>query len=89
MRYFQVNAPTLTSVSKPVVIKLKLQKNLVMTSYYTSLYCVNNRLNPQPKNSMPSAKGSASDDMGRSDQKINRQLPQVSARLHQRKRRTL
>jgi len=40
------------------------------------------------------AEDRASDDMGRaaaarSDQKINPQLPQVSARLHQRKRRAL
>jgi len=39
------------------------------------------------------AEDSATDDMeraaARSDQKINRQLPQASACLHQRKRRTL
>jgi len=48
MRYFQVNAPC-------YLFKLKLQKqpstSLIMTSYYTSLYYVNNSLNPQPKNS--------------------------------------
>jgi len=41
----------------------------------------------------PGTEDSASDDIGqaaaRSDQKINRQLPQASARLHQCIRRTL
>jgi len=51
-----------------------------------------NRLNLQPKN-IPELKTALLMIMGRaatrSDQKINRQLPQASAYLHQRKRRTL
>jgi len=50
------------------------------------------RLNPQQKNN-PELKTALLmiiwDELPQEAQKINRQLPQVSARLHQRKRRTL
>jgi len=52
-----------------------------MTSQYASLYCVNNRL--LCKQIIDDITGRAA---ARSDQKINRQLPQASARLHQRKK---
>jgi len=44
---FSSERAPVTSVSKPVVFKLKLQNNVIMTLYYTSLYYVNNRLNSE------------------------------------------
>jgi len=66
------------------VFKLKLQNNLIMTSYYRALYFVIR--NRRTAEDSASFMGRAA---ARSDQKINPQLPQVSARLHQRQRRTL
>jgi len=86
---FSSERASVTSVSKPVVFKLKLQNNLIMTSYYTSLYYVNHVWIRNRR----TAEDNASDDMrraaARSDQKINGQLLQVYARLHQCKTLTL